>query len=458
MKRGNYLALLACIAAASFNIVGCNDKKADNVIMNDAPEDTTENILEDIPEETDESRDDKEEVSDTSEIIQNTAVGFMTEYCVEDAKDGYFIVSKLDGALYGLLDSYGSEILPVEYDKISFPKSKEARAVIAETEGKVGVVDYSGNEILPWEYDSIGSDSIKGTFYLAEKDGVQSIIELDGTVYKELKGTYDYIIANNFLTRGYNTTISSEVYDFDEQLLFSDDTASANGSYAYELEGVNGYMEIYRGDSMDLMDAQGNIILSYPGAKESEGYGIMEAIGQNNLIAIQYFPNGVVLSGPKKLVNIAEKNTSELYYSEITGNKEGAFALSINNDKVNVDVYDSEGQLENTIKLGAESAKIENGNSLIAAKYGETYRMYDKTGKEVSDERYLSAEPIESFWILENLDGKYGLMDSSGEMRINFGEMGEDSYNGSEWEETYVFDNIFCIVTEKSTGSNVWLF
>lgn len=49
-------------------------------------------------------------------------------------------------------------------------------------------------------------------------------------------------------------------------------------------------------------------------------------------------------------------------------------------------------------------------------------------------------------------------MGSNGEMLIDFGDMEDESYNGLEWEDTYSFDGVFCIVTESSSGSNVWLF
>lgn len=45
---------------------------------------------------------------------------FSTEYEIEDYCDGYFIVSKNDGLLYGVLDMNGEEWIPCEYDEISF--------------------------------------------------------------------------------------------------------------------------------------------------------------------------------------------------------------------------------------------------------------------------------------------------------------------------------------------------
>ena len=124
----------------------------------------------------------------------------------------------------------------------------------------------------------------------------------------------------------------------------------------------------------------------------------------------------------------------------------------------NVDVYNMNGEIDETLNLSAESILIADGSSLIIAEYGETYRIYDKDGIELSDERYLDIESIENYWMLQNLDGEYGLMDNVGNMRIQFGDMGDESYNGKDWENTYIFNDTFCIITENGQGSSVWLF
>ena len=62
----------------------------------------------------------KEEINQTddSENITEPS-GFTTPYVIEDEKDGYYIVSKLDESVYGLIESNGIEILNLEYNSIS---------------------------------------------------------------------------------------------------------------------------------------------------------------------------------------------------------------------------------------------------------------------------------------------------------------------------------------------------
>lgn len=387
--------------------------------------------------------------------------GFSTEYTIENAKDGYFIVSKLDGALYGVLDSKGNEVLPLEYDRMVFPESRDAGAVIAEMEGNKGILDYKGNEVLSLEFEEIANSGVNSTRYLVQKDGVQSIVNLEGTLVQELKGQYTSLVANSFLLEGREPI--TELFSLDEEVIFSEDDTKSDGSYAYILDYVNdsvGICQFTR--SMDLLGSDGEEILSYPYANNdgAEGYGMMGDQGSGNLISIQYFPDGLSMQSKYRLINIEQKSISETVYIQIAGNSQCIFALytddTANSEKI--DVYDAEGQITQTLDLEAESVEIHLDNPLIIAKNGETYRIYDQEGNDISGDRYLSAEPFADALMLQNLDGEYGLMGSSGEMLIEFGAMGEESYNGLKWKETYSFGDTFCIVTEGSSGSNVWLF
>lgn len=436
--------LISIVLIVAFCISGCGGEEKS----------TKENVVDSETEKLD-----AKTLEDNKKIKKST--GFSTEYQVENAKDGYFIVSKLDGALFGVLDSYGNEVIPVEYDYISFPDSEKAQAFIVKMEGKMGILNYAGETILPIEYDNINNPEVKGTLYLAEKEGIQSIIKLDGTVYKELSGNYNDLIADKFLVIGGGPAYE-EAYGLDEQVLFSGSISEANGKYVYGLDTVNGYLGVcdFGTSTMALMDSEGNTTMTFPFAQESDTYGMMKDIGFKNLVSIQYDSNGSLAVPHYKLIDIKNNTVVDKVYNKITGNSEAAFALNINSDAgtSSVDIYDSDGQIVKTVDFDSNSVGIEMDNPLIKVKYGDTYRFYNSKGDEVSDERYLEAEPVHDYWMVQNLDGEYGLMDPDGKMCINFGQIGKESYQGKEWEDTYVFEDIFCIVTESSDGSDVWLF
>ena len=56
-----------------------------------------------------------------------------TDYKVEDYCNGYFIVSKMDGRLFGVINSKGKEVIPLKYDEVSFYNRQEVEQQGADT-------------------------------------------------------------------------------------------------------------------------------------------------------------------------------------------------------------------------------------------------------------------------------------------------------------------------------------
>lgn len=439
MKRK--LVVTVFISALMLSLSGCNSNIDSDTKVQES--------------NTIDSAEPNEEEIDSQEENEVASTGFSTEYTVENAKDGYFIVSKLDGALYGLLDSYGNEVLPLEYDNITFPESSEAKAVIVEVEGKKGVFDYKGNEIFPVEYDNISSRGTNSTMYLVQKENVQRLMTLSGEEEKKLQGTYDAVLSDAFLVQGFarNFELDSamSVYSLDEELLCKLDLEKEDirSGLPLFMEGVDGLMEVFSNDNYSsLMDKEGKILYTTATPTDGRNFGIY-GLENNNLFRIYS-------NGKEKLYNLSTGQTGEEEYKEIIyADKNLVFAVR---EDGNVDVYDMNGEKGKTLDLSAEHIIVNNNTALIVAKYGETYRIYDKDGNELSDNRYLDVEPIENYWLIQNLEGEYGLIGPGGEMVIPFGEVGEETYNGLEWKDVYSFNDTFCIVTESSSGSNVWLF
>ena len=122
-----------------------------------------------------------------------------------------------------------------------------------------------------------------------------------------------------------------------------------------------------------------------------------------------------------------------------------------------IDIFDNSGTIKATIEsVQAQNIPILEGNSMIVSQKGETYRIYNKNGELVTNERYLSAKLEGNFVIVQNLDGEYGIMDQSGKMRVPFGEVADgERYGGKEWEAIYAIDDALCIVTRDGEGSIV---
>lgn len=464
-KLFTLLALIVCLS-----ITGCNDESPQNAQseskqVQEQTNETIHNSVEqkDSDDSVSESPANKEAINNDVESVDKISTGFSTEYTIENAKDGYFIVSKLDGALYGLLDSYGTEVIPLEYDSIVFPESKNAKAVIVQVEGKKGLLDYEGNEILPIEYEDISNYGSNSSLYLAQEiGGPQNLVKLDGTIQKTLQGTYDAILNDDFLVSKlsqYLTTYSCQaIYNLDEQLLYEckyESNQKSEYDYILFIDNVDGLIKLFKKSPeiyASIMDDSGNILFTT--SNLGANYWDINSLQDNNLFRVS--GTNQDLKNDQCLYDLSTGEIREQGYDNIVRADEDTVLASRKDG--NVDVYNLNGDIEDTLEINADGLIIVENSALIVAKYGETYRIYNKEGVEISDERYLSVESIDNFWVLQNLNGEYGLMDAKGEMCISFGQMGEKSYNGLEWKNTYIFDDTFCIVTESSSGSNVWLF
>lgn len=69
-------------------------------------------------------------------MVKKTAEDYLyltTDYKVEDYCNGYFIVSKMDGRLFGVINSKGKEVIPLKYDEVSFYNRQEVEQQGADT-------------------------------------------------------------------------------------------------------------------------------------------------------------------------------------------------------------------------------------------------------------------------------------------------------------------------------------
>ena len=421
-----------------------------------------------------------EEEKDQSDTLENTIkpAGFTTPYTIEEEKDGYHIVSKLEGALYGLLAPDGTEMINVEYDNISFPESENANAVIVELEGKFGLYSYDGTELLPAEYESILNSGKYSELYLVEKDEKQSIVDLNGKTVQELSGLYDRLVGDCYLTMclGYNgyEKFFTDVYDLNENALFTGGDVKKDTGLAFEIKDANNIMGIYHcGDdsifgsddeqdsTISLVDSNWENVLSYtfPYDDVHEYTHISSyAIGSDGKwISLHYPRLGLVQSSV--LYNVDTKEVGdENYLDFIRVDQDTFFGQSLEDGHIyKIDIFDNSGTIKATIEsVQAQNIPILEGNSMIVSQKGETYRIYNKNGELVTNERYLSAKLEGNFVIVQNLDGEYGIMDQSGKMRVPFGEVADgERYGGKEWEAIYAIDDALCIVTRDGEGSIV---
>lgn len=270
------VALLSAILVICICIPGC--KSGNTEEGKDAESLTEEAESPSEPQEEAAGNSTAENTDDTEDIQMST--GFSTEYTVTDAKDGYFIVSKLDNTLFGLLDSYGNEILPLEYESIS---------------------NYGSNSEL----------------YLVQKDGAQCLIGLDGTVEMSLDGIYDAVLNNSFLVSGFDNYLSSysarAVYNLDEKLLYEckyEKSQRSEYDHILSMDDVDGLIKLFSQSPAiysSLMDDSGQIIFTTTDSNSTDWD--INPLQDNNLFRIT--------GESQKLYNLTTGTISEQEYNNI---------------------------------------------------------------------------------------------------------------------------------------------
>ena len=111
-----------------------------------------------------------------------------------DLKDGYQTETtvKFSTVLYGLADLSGKIVLPVEYDRIEdFSNGVAVVEKGSYPEEKYGIVNTKGKFILPVEYDDI--QKFDSGVFAAKKDGKTKIVDANGTTvvpYEILQNYY----------------------------------------------------------------------------------------------------------------------------------------------------------------------------------------------------------------------------------------------------------------------------
>lgn len=465
MRIKKMIALFTIFLCAQLLFSGCGNVKNNSVISEYGKENQDE------------------EEKDQSDTLENTIkpAGFTTPYTIEEEKDGYYIVSKLEGALYGLLAPDGTEMINVEYDNISFPESENANAVIVELEGKCGLYSYDGTELLPAEYESILNSGKYSELYLVEKDEKQSIVGLDGELVQELRGTYDRLVGDAFLVMcqgngGILQKYFTNVYDLNENALFTGGDINKDTGLAFEIKDAKDIMGIYHpgGDSMygnddepdstiSLVDSSWDTMLSYAfpydGFYEYEYISSYAISSDSKWISLYYSNSGKKVANPLVLYNADTQKMGDKNYRDfIRVDSDTFFGRCLEDGHIySIDIFDNSGTIKATIEsVQAQNIPILEGNTMIVSQKGETYRIYNKNGELVTNERYLSAKLEGNFVIVQNLDGEYGIMDQSGKMRVPFGEVADgERYGGKEWEAIYAIDDALCIVTRDGEGSIV---
>ena len=242
MKKINYIFILCMV---SIFLISCGKRHTSTTTKSS---ETTQQTEEQTEEETDFMDHENEQ---QEQLVTNSSLS--TDYHIEDYENGYLIISKSDGLLFGVIDRNNNTILPVEYDEISFVDSNgntDKQYFCARYENQYTLFDEQGtklieNSIYPIDsvnYEIAPSDNMPLLFYTKptaeqtldfselifynENGSIKSNIKLEnGISSKPLLLSTEYVNENFFImtitafqSTNPNATLTY-MYDYDGKVL-----------------------------------------------------------------------------------------------------------------------------------------------------------------------------------------------------------------------------------------------
>ena len=374
------------------------------------------------------------------------------------------------GGLYGLIDMQGNKITDNIYNSITNIDYKEGNLKV-EQNGQYGVINIKGTTIIKPEYESIIADGYYDEETKYERAGFILRIKTDDgykfgyadrkgkiilePLYNEISRITEItgddiflITANNGrygVVKNGKEVLKNDFTDinFDQNnnlLILQKD----NSWGVVDLEGNNivpidydniiiggKYINAQKGEDTLIFDASGNNIdtdiLSYNQVNDkyaividkNNNYNIVDNAGNKklneNYTYIEYLNNDefiVTINGKTGIINGEGNTIIEVNYNAIQQIDDTNALQAVDSKNNRTDIIDKDMQIHE----GIENAYISKETNYIKL-YSETdVKYYNLDGKEIT---YKEIAPNNSIYA-DKKDGKWGLVDSNGNVVVNY--------------------------------------
>lgn len=395
--------------------------------------------------------------SGESDIVEDDFEGFNLDgYSYEAESNGFYIVSTYGTSLYGLVNSKGDIVIPAEYDEMKFGSNDR---VLLKVEGKWGVYDTDGKEVLPFVYDDIAAGVHN---YYVKQDGNDMVVDSAGNIVKQLDSgvIYDRMIGDLYL-HGRIASNGNAVSN-----AFCDLNGNYDIKWAEYLEDA-GLYRVYKScepggdwETIDIVDENGNCLYEITNKAENEASYTAHILNSSKICSLERIEFGFAAQNSNStssnecyIYNLETQERSDTTYEDIgwVGCDE---IYGRTSDRI--DIFDLDGNLVNSFALTGYDKCVCVGE-IFVVQYGETYRIYNETGEEITGgDRYLdySASSVDGKYIrIQDLSGQWGVLDKNGKEIIPFGYTDEYSYNGLDIKNESIVNGKLQILTGDDYGT-----
>lgn len=293
---------------------------------------------------------------------------------------------------YGLINYSGKSLLECEYDEIE-PIYGIENSLVIKKDGKYGLCDDSGNIIIDTKYKAIGKieDDYKNGYVVVSENDKYGIIGIDKSVILETK--YDEV----------KSVCGENIYTIKENGKYyiinkAGDKILSKG-FEDVLEINKDYIVIKNNGKCGVVDIHGE-------TKLTPKYNSLTYKSGDDYIAKTGDKFGIInLDGTSK---IAEE------YVDIKYIGAGNFVVANyeENGKIFSKVYDSNYEL----KITGEILEINTSKGYIRVRQNDEYKYYNFKFEEKVASQIFTNNAL----FLSKKDGKYGFIDNTGKVIVNY--------------------------------------
>ncbi|WP_050696856.1 WG repeat-containing protein [Anaeromassilibacillus senegalensis] len=403
------------------------------------------------------------------------------EYHIEDYSNGYFIVTKSDGRLYGLLDPEGKTVIDFTYDELKFDRAgaETCPFVHATYDGKSSVVDLNGKVLIEPEYNSLIYDLDRGTFSGIKSDEISTIyfISKEGKIINTVDPTEALSVYKDaYVSSSGKNFFCCVVLDSADQVyivlldLQGKEFAKVKAPYNQIRNESTGFQLI----NASVLNLQGETYLKIESylkkVDEQENTGLQTKTGIHTILDLSGNSHPELVEQIKSQKPFPKTDPS-ITYRQFSDFKDGKALVTFFKEDTDTDptmylaVINEKGEIIEEIASfdlifisPSEQPQFIGNKALYYS--NDTWKIASTEAPYKNSERYYGIQKLEEgehWWLLENVDGENALLTPNGEIVVDFGNVTKDSFLGKPVLEYVISNEVCCFIIEGETENEVYV-
>lgn len=294
---------------------------------------------------------------------------------------------------YGIINFEGQEVLPCEYDEITALKGVTSNFLVKK-DGKLGLVNEKGQTIINTEYKNILTlkEGYKSEYVIVNAENKYGVISTSGTIL--IEPTYEgvkYLGSSNlFAVKQDNTW---KLMNIEEKKIIIDggykDMVEAKSENIVVVNNDGKYGVVSKANEEKIKPQYEDLKYAfsiYYIAKKDGKYGVIN-LENEEVIKFEYKNMVYVENGG--FIQADKTDTETVIFDNNLGQKVTGIISEVNTDKGYIKVYTNNEYKYYNFKLEEKnSSDLLTANTLFLSKKDGKYGYVDKSGKVVVDYIY----------------------------------------------------------------------